>query len=369
MGSIVKRKDGYQARVIKLGHKLFRTFDSRLECKTWIAQVEAAIISGHYRDDTQARNTKVSGLLKRYREEVTIHKKGQIQEANKIVRLEGESFSRLQLSELRASHLIRFRDDRLKAGAAPATVRGDLAILSAVINHARKEWQINLPENPVALVKKPSVRNARDRILRGQEELFILKAIEPCGYEFSPRGRFTQQAIGHELRWLFILAVETGMRQGELLGLDWADVHIKESWVTARDTKNGEDRDIPLTPAAASVLREVRGDEINKKGPVFSLTGNALTRRWRRALERAKALYLADCRKNDTQPDPSFLKDLRWHDLRHVAITRLAEIVPDTLELSRITGHKTLGMLRRYYNPHAKDIAEKLAQRLAERAN
>src|SRR5690606_22859544 len=101
-----------------------------------------------------------------YREKVTVRKKGARQEARKIIRFESEPFAQLQLSELRATHFIRFRDERLAAGARPATVRGDLAILSAIINHARREWQISLPENPLSLVRKPSVRNARDRILK-----------------------------------------------------------------------------------------------------------------------------------------------------------------------------------------------------------
>lgn len=369
MGTITKRETGYLTRVRRKGHSVTRTFDTSSEAKLWIGQVEAAIDSGYYRDDTQARNTRLGDLLKAYRETVTVKKKGAQREATKIKRLERQSFAQLQLSELRARHLIQYRDERLASGRAPATVRGDLAILSAIVNHARKEWQIYLPENPVELIKKPSVKNARDRVLRGSEEAYLLKALQPRGYQFNQDGSFKHQPIGPELRWLFILAVETGMRQGELLGLEWADVHIKESWVTARDTKNGEDRDIPLTPKAVEVFREIRGAEINKKGPVFKLSGNALTWRWRYALRRALCLYLEDCRENGADPDPDFLKDLRWHDLRHEAITRLAEIVPDTLELSRITGHKTLGMLRRYYNPHAKDIAERLAQRLAQRAN
>ncbi|MFW7342840.1 site-specific integrase [Pollutimonas sp. H1-120] len=363
MGTITKRETGYLARVRRKGHILSRTFDGRPEAKIWIGQVEAAIDSGYYRDDTQARNTKFGDLLKDYREKVTVRKKGAQREALKVRRLERQPFAKLQLSELRARHFIQFRDDRLASGRTPATVRGDLAILSSIINHARKEWQISLPENPLSLVKKPSVRNARTRILKGQEETCLLRAIEPRGQDGN------KKPIGPELRWLFILAVETGMRRGELLGLDWADVHIKESWVTARDTKNGDDRDIPLTPAATEVFREIRGDEINKKGRVFNLTGNAVTWRWRYALERAQALYIEDCEKTEIKPDPSFLQDLRWHDLRHVAITRLAEIVPDTLELSRITGHKTLAMLRRYYNPHAKDLAVRLAQRIAARAS
>ncbi|KAA0910813.1 site-specific integrase [Pusillimonas sp. ANT_WB101] len=367
MASIVKRGSSFQARVTKKGHRLFQTFDTKSAARLWAAEIEGKIISGLHRDDGEARATVFKDLLKRYREQVTPTKKGAKQESRLIARLERESFSNLCLSDLRQTHFIQFRDTRLK-NVRQATVRTDLAVLSSIINYARREWQIYLPENPVQLVRKPSVKNARSRVLRLQEEEYLLKALSPCSRSFNAQGRIIHGAIKPEWRWLFILATETAMRRGELLSLRWEDVHIKDSWVCARDTKNGEDRDVPLTPNATSVFKQIHAQASHESGPVFNVTGNAVNLAWRDGIARAKGLYLADCKKLGIPEDPEFLCNLTWHDLRHEAITRLAGLVSGTLELSRITGHKTLQMLQRYYNPTAKSLAKKLALSLTTRS-
>lgn len=366
MGTIVKTKAGtILARVRLKGHSLARTFDDVPGARAWVQKAEAAIISGHYRDDKRAKSITLGQLLERYRTIVTPTKKGGEQEARKLLFLERQAFCSIRLTELRPIHFIQYRDRRLRE-VRPATAKNDLAVLSAVINHARKEWQIYLPENPLELVKKPTVRNARNRTLGDAEEHWLREAMQPRDYSHADDGRFVTQRIGPELLWAFELSLESGMRRSELLSLCWADVHLGQTgfcWVRIRDTKNGEDRDVPLTLKAEKVLREALKRRGKSDTTVFSMSPNALRLRWLDALERAKKLYADNCRENTVPPDPALFRNLRWHDLRHSAITRLASIVPDSLELSRISGHKTLSMLRRYYNPSAADLAGRLNQR------
>ena len=238
------------------------------------------------------------------------------------------------------------------------------------MNTGRPPFMMESPENPLELVKKPTIRNARTRTLTEREEYWLRKAMAPRDFSHTPEGRFVSQRIGPELLWAFQMSLETGMRRSELLGLLCEDVHLERPgfcWVRIRDTKNGEDRDVPLTMDAERVLREAVKRRDKKDTTVFSMSPNALRLRWLDALERAKKLYAAHCQENGAQPDPAMFEDLRWHDLRHSAITRLANLIPNSLELSRISGHKTLSMLRRYYNPSAADLAGRLNQRQLER--
>ncbi len=116
----------------------------------------------------------------------------------------------------------------------------------AVVEHGRKEWGINLPENPVHLVKRPKADPARERRLEptdgeGEtEEDWLLAACD------SDRDRW----MGAIVR----LAIETAMRQGEILGLKWADVDLRKPVAVLHDTKNGDKRVVPLSLRAKKVL-------------------------------------------------------------------------------------------------------------------
>jgi integrase len=92
---------------------------------------------------------------------------------------------------------------------------------------------------------------------------------------------------------------------------------------------------------------------------VFKIRSDAVTRAFERAVARARKLYLDECRGAGRRPDGKFLTDLRFHELRHEATSRLASIFP-MHELTKITGHKDPRMLMRYYHPRAEDLAKRL---------
>lgn len=95
-------------------------------------------------------------------------------------------------------------------------------------------------------------------------------------------------------------------------------------------------------------------------GRVFPITANALHLAWDRALARARADYEEECAAKGMEPRPSLLKDLHFHDLRHKAASRLAEKLPNIIELAAVTGHEDVQMLKWYYHPRAEDLARKL---------
>lgn len=114
---------------------------------------------------------------------------------------------------------------------------------------------------------------------------------------------------------------------------------------------------MPLSSVARKIL-----DGLTRSigGRVFPTTTSAIKQSWIRAKERAKRLYLADCEKSGMKPDKDFLDDLRFHDLRHEATSRLVEKGLEILEVATITGHKDLRMLKRYTHLKAENLARKL---------
>lgn len=151
----------------------------------------------------------------------------------------------------------------------------------------------------------------------------------------------------------------------------WVHVDLKRRVAHLPATKNGDARDVPLSPRAVAVLQALRDtqasagkktlehDEIARADRVFTIRADAVTRAFERAVARARAKYLDICKEAGRRPNPKFLTDLRFHDLRHEATSRLASIFP-LHELTKITGHKDPRMLMRYYHPKAEDLAKRL---------
>jgi integrase len=139
---------------------------------------------------------------------------------------------------------------------------------------------------------------------------------------------------------LFKFALETAMRRGEMLDLRWEQINFEKRIAFIPVTKNGESRLVPLSKAAIEILQSIpRG--IN--GMIFQINCAALSAAVERARQKAN------------------LTDFHFHDLRHMAITSLAEKLPNLIELSAVSGHKSLAMLKRYYHPNPELLAKKIA--------
>jgi integrase len=152
------------------------------------------------------------------------------------------------------------------------------------------------------------------------------------------------------------IAVETAMRRSELISLGPAQVDLTKRVVRLAMTKNGSARDVPLSSKAIAVFEELSKDE---RELFFPLRADAVTRALERAVARARKTYEQGFANNGEPPDPRFLTDLCFHDLRHEAMSRFAEKFP-LHELAKIIGHRDTKMLMHYYHPRAKDLARKL---------
>jgi integrase len=134
------------------------------------------------------------------------------------------------------------------------------------------------------------------------------------------------------------------MRRGEILALVWSNVNLEAQVAVLPQTKNGELRRVPLSKDAVAVLKEQRLTTTIQSitGKVFDVSQISLDKAWRRACKKAG------------------IEELRFHDLRHEAISRLFEMGLNPMEVSTISGHKTLQMLKRYTHLRAEDLAKKL---------
>jgi len=266
-------------------------------------------------------------LLNRYKEEITPKKKSADVEVYRIDALTKHKMAALPLSNLHSHVIASYRDERLKTVTA-GTVLKELSLLGHAIDIGMKEWAVYLPSNPVKNIRRPSAPRARDRRFYGDEEKRLLAELKTK----------TRNDLVHSV---VVIAVETAMRRGEILGLEWTDVDLDKRTVHLSDTKNGEARDIPLSKKATKVLlalRSVSADECF----VFPLTPNALKKSFGRAVDRAK------------------IDGFRFHDLRHEGTSRLFEKGLNIMEVATITGHKDLSMLRRYTHLKAVDLVKKL---------
>lgn len=277
------------------------------------------------------------------------------------------------LATIRSADIARLRDEWLK-DYKPATALRRLAVLSHVFNIARKEWGMESLSNPVELVRKPQPNNARTRrIAISEAPVSTTRVDEPESDRAAQDGELERvaKASGSALLPSIIwLAVETAMRRGEIVSLLWMHVDLNRCVVHLPSTKNGDARDVPLSSRAVSVLQELKRvrDARNNTAEsgeddasrVFEIRSDAVTRAFERAVARSRKIYVDECSAAKLKPDGKFLTDVRFHDLRHEATSRLAAIFP-LHELTKITGHIDPRMLMRYYHPRAEELAKKLA--------
>ena len=323
MASIRARSNKWQARIIRKGHPtIAKTFLTRQDAEKWARSLEIEIDRGTYINKSYAEKTQFKEILQKYLNDVAPQMRSADSQAIRVRKLMKHPIAEVNMAQLSPKHIADYRDERLKVNK-PNTVIRELAILSSIINHARREWALNIT-NPVTMIKKPSSSQGRDRILNDEEfgRLFIeLEKISPW---YKPLVEF---------------ALETAMRRGEIMSLLWVHINFEKSVAFLPLTKNGDSRYVPLSSKAIRIIKSLpRGID----GRVFPLNKGTVSILFLRAVRRAK------------------VEDFHFHDLRHTAITRLASIFSNPMEIAAISGHKSLSMLKRYTHLKAEDLVKKL---------
>lgn len=326
MASFRQHGNSWQARVRRKGHPdITKSFIKLIDAERWARAIEASIDRGVYFDTTEAEKVTLGDVIGRYIREVLPSMKGYVEDSYRLRAIQRRSISMTSMARLSSLKIASYRDERLLK-VAPNTVIRELAYLSSVINHARREWGINIA-NPVQMVRKPSMPQGRNRLITDDELQRLLEQLEPTGRR------------NVWMKPLVLFALETGMRRGELLQLKWADINFQNQIATLWETKNGDRRVVPLSSKAVETLQTAPRSLC---GRVFPLSQAAQAKAFKEALKRCN------------------LDDLHFHDLRHTAITNMAKKLPNLIELAAVSGHKSLKMLQRYYHPDAVELASKL---------
>lgn len=333
MASFRKRGDKWQARVHRQGAAatVVKTFNTKADAIKWARNVESQLDLGVLAPKQVMPRLKT--VVERYVEEVTPNKKGESQERYRARHFSKTKLGGMSVDKVSSEFVAQYRDERLKQ-VSNNTVRLELAFLSVVFEQCRKEWGLAV-SNPVRQIRMPKPGKPRQRRLEAGEEEALLAACKA--------------SRAYYLHSFVVLAIETGMRSGELLAMRWEYLNLNNSTVFLTDTKSGSPRTVPLS---ARALNAIHALPRSISGRLFGSGYHSIHNAFQFAVTKAQK----------THPDSdTFLKGLRFHDLRHEAVTRLFEKGLNPIEVGMVSGHKTLSMLQRYTHLRSEELVAKLA--------
>lgn len=332
----IYRNSVWRMQFMHNGERYGSTHDTEAEAKEWFVRkmielkdrakmAESGILPEHtYRE-----------AIELYMKNVTAKKKGVRWETLRLKKLmrENEHLVDKQLAKLTKHDFTNYKERRLKQ-VQPTTVAREMELLGGVLSYCVNDlgW---LHVNVMSSVKRPQEPPPRHRRASDAE---IAAIIERCKYAPDEPVVTMSQQVG----WCILFALETAMRMSEITGMTWADVHLDQFYVRLPDTKSGLPRNVPLSEEAERLLKQIKG--LDKK-QVVTITSASLSTMFRRFRDEVK------------------IEGLRFHDLRHEAITRMAQIIQNPADLQKITGHTDVNILVNvYYNPTPTEVATRLRQ-------
>lgn len=324
-----KSKDGtvsFKAVIRLKGHPTeTATFSRKTDAKRWIQQTESAIREGRYFKTRESKKRTVSELIDRYLEAVMPQKSAIMERQRFQLLWWKEKLGYLVLADLTPGIIGECRDDLFRTRTvynqkrSPATVNRYLAAFSHALSVATNEWGW-MDDSPMRKVNKMKESKGRVRFLSDEERVRLLEACKASHYK--------------HLYTIVVLALSTGARKMEILGLRWKDVDLKKQAIRLATTKNGEKRSLPLKGLALQLIQEM--SRVRRIDTTLLFAGNnpkrpfEIRKAWVKALEEAR------------------IDNFRFHDLRHTAASYLAMDGATSPELAEILGHKTLQMVKRY---------------------
>ncbi|MBT5766232.1 MAG: site-specific integrase [Kordiimonadaceae bacterium] len=324
MASIRKLSNKWQVQIRRKGHQSFtKSFTYRKDAETWARIKERELDNGGVKvDRSEIRTTSLADLLLKYRDTIVSRKRSRRIETYLINAFIKHKFASLSLSAVSPRTFAYYRDERLKV-VKPASVCRELAIYRHAFQVAIDEWHYPIDENPLLKVKKPKVMDSRNRRLELGE---LDTMMDYCKERQLP-----------DLLNVIIMAVKTGMRRAELLRLTKEHFNPETRTLYIPITKSGYPRTIPLTLKAAAII-----DSLGLHQGIYSKSTEGFMSAWQRLIKRTGII------------------DLRFHDLRHEAISRFFEMGLSVPEVALISGHRDYRMLQRYTHLKPEEVALKL---------
>ena len=343
MASIVKYgKDKWRCKVKKAGHRtITKVFEKKVDAQTWARQQLNKLEKGHTFDaDVAGRGISVRELFQKYVDNVIppLPKRGELDpfksSRNTLLRLiRNSEFMNRRINQIKPVDIANWRDARLLE-IKPDSVNREFTAISGVFTHAIKSHQITI-ENPARNAGRPKSPDVRREVRWTDKD--IQKLLKASGFKQEEKPQLVKDYVG----WALLVALETAMRAGEICKLKVSDFHPDRREVFLAKTKNGDARKVPLSRKAMEYFDLLTADR-KPEEKIFPRYASL-------------SVYFREAR---TAAELS--SDLRFHDMRHEAATRLSNKLVNVLELSAMTGHRSLKSLKRYYNPTSEEIAAKL---------
>jgi len=317
MATFAQRGKSVEAIIRRKGHRaLYKRFKTKSEAQEWARKQESLLDEG--RKIERDNRLTFADAMGCYVDEYLVYKKTYKVDKYGLAKLK-KRIGYLIVGDITSRMLREYRIERSKK-FKPATVNKELAYINRVMTYAQSELDVVF-SGGIPKVAKLTLSNGRDRRVSEAELQQILKHSEPT------------------MKTIIKLAIATGMRRGEIVKIQRKDISYQSRTVHLFDTKNGEDRVVPLSTVAIRALKQLPA---RIDGEVFGIHPDTISKRFLRA-----------CRD-------SGIEGLRFHDLRHEAVSRLFEKGLNPMEVATISGHKTLQMLKRYTHLKAEDLAKKL---------
>ena len=287
----------WRARIRRKGYPVTtKTFETKSDAEKWAREIESEMDRGAFVSRVEAEQYTLTECLDRFIDEYIPRLKHPVYEVRRIRKLQRHPIACRIMASIRSKDIADLRKDLEQEGLKANSIRLYFAILSRLFNYARSDWGMESLQNPIELVTKPKLDRGRERRLEEGEEEKLLNSASP------------------KLRPVILFALATAMRREEIASLEWKNIHLKKRCALLIDTKNTETRTIPLSTDALEILQYLPSK--NRKENVFEMTGVAITQAMRQACVNAG------------------LENLRFHDLRHEAISRLFENTDlDVMEL------------------------------------
>ena len=355
MATIEKRKskDGlitHRAKVRLKGYPHANaTFDRLSDARRWVQQTEAAIREGRYFKTSEAKKHTMAETIDRYISEVLSHEKANAVNKEHYLNTWKKRIGGYSLIDITPSLIVEHRNQLVgsknKVGREirPSTVNRYVQALSHLLNIAKNEWEW-MSSNPVQKISKYKEPRGRVRFLSDEERSSLLEA---CKKSFNPY-----------LYTVVVLALSTGARKMEILGLKWKDVDLKLHRIVLHETKNGDRRVLPLQGHAFSLMESYHKIRQTNCDYVFPSNVKCQPMDVRKSFENAV--------KN------AGVEDFRFHDLRHSAASYLAMNGATLSEIAEVLGHKSLEMVKRYSHisePHTAKVISDMNEKIFDGAS
>lgn len=323
MGNVRKRGKSWTAQVRIAGWRSFtKTFKKKTDAIAWSVHLENKLRNASVPTMVADSKVTLSDLVIRYAEEIAPSHKSSVPETYRLRAIARSWIGELDIRYLNKQQFSQYQKDRLER-VSVASVHAELSLIKRVLDTAIKQWGCGIVENVIKTMKYSKGNVSRTRRLEADEKDRILTAAK------SQRNNYICSVIE--------FAIETGMRRSEILKLKWHDINLETGFASLYDTKNGEDRKVPLTKRCIEVLNQLpRSHEY-----VFPISATCLNQAWQRAVKKAD------------------IKDLRFHDLRHEAVSRFFEMGMSVPEVALISGHKDLAQLFRYTHLNPENVFKK----------